>query len=78
MGPVDKLFLEWERETFGDGPLPEWPIQKQMFAEYLAENKTKRQVWKMLCGEATGPCSCNCLCPAGIAWNMILEKEANA
>lgn len=77
MGLVDRLCREWEKETFGDGPLPEWRVEKQMFAEYLAENKTKRQVWRMLCGPATGPCKCKCLCAPGIAWNKILEREAS-
>lgn len=75
MTQIDKELFTWEEKTFGNGTLPEWKVRKILYAEYLVATKTKRQIWKMLCGPATGPCHCNCLCPAGIAWNKVLGKE---
>ena len=75
MGPVDREFYAWEKKTFGDGPIPEYKILKKMFAEHLVKTKTKTQIWKMLCGPATGPCRCKCLCGPGIAWNMLQNNN---
>lgn len=75
MGPVDRLYYEWVKKTFGNGPTPEWAVLKEMFAEHLVKTKTKKQIWRMLCGPATGPCTCNCICAAGIAWNTVLAEE---
>ena len=75
MTAIDREYFTWEKETFGDNPIPEWKICKQLYAEHLMKVKTKSQIWKMLCGPATGPCHCKCMCAAGLAWNMLLEKE---
>lgn len=75
MTAIDKEYCAWEKKTFGNGALPQWKEIKVLYAEYLATTKTKSQIWKMLCGPATGPCHCNCLCPAGIAWNTLLARE---
>ena len=77
MTESDREFFKWEKETFGKGPFPEWEEIKNLYAEHLLATKTKTQIWKMLCGPADRPCSCKCLCMAGIAWNRILSAEAN-
>lgn len=73
MTTIDREFFEWYDKTFGKDPLPNnW---KQLYAEHLLATKTKSQIWKMLCGPAKKSCICKCPCAAGIAWNVILEKE---
>lgn len=75
MGPVDKIYFAWEKKQYGNGPFPEYKILKVEFAEYLYRTRTKSQIWKMLCGPATGPCEkCRCLCAPGIAWNRLLSE----
>ena len=74
---IDVEHDKWHKKMFGDGSVePEWKEQKKMFAEHLVATKPKSWIWKQLCGPATGPCRCNCMCSAGIAWNAILEREA--
>lgn len=75
MTEIDRELFAWEKATFGNGPKPEWRVQKEMYAEHLAATKTKTQIWKMLCGAATGPCHCKCPCPQGLAWNKLLAKR---
>ena len=71
---IDRMLREWEKEKFPDGNIPPWSVVKVMWAEHLAATQPKSWIWSQLCGPATGPCHCNCMCPAGIAWNAILER----
>ena len=74
MTEIDKEFFAWNTRNFGDSDLP--PNWKELYAEYLLKNKTKTQIWKMLCGPAKKSCLCKCPCAAGIAWDRLLACEA--
>ena len=77
MGAVDVEYDKWHKKMYGSWKNgPEWPERKKLFAEHLLATKPKSWIWNQLCGPATGPCRCKCMCPAGIAWNALLEREA--
>lgn len=76
-GLVDEEYDKWDKEMYGSGANgPAWPERKKLFAEHLLATKSKSWIWGTLCGPATGPCRCNCMCPSGIAWNALLERES--
>lgn len=77
MGPVDIEYEKWHKKMYGKGEKePSYKEQKHLFAAHLLATKSRSWIWNHLCGPITGPCHCNCLCPTGIAWNAILERDA--